>query len=180
MKIIVAGFAKTGTKSLTAALTELGYVVYDYLENFSYLGDDWQRILTKGGTTDDFRRMYDNVDVTIDSPVYFYWEEIHRAFPDAKIILSIRDEDSWLNSLKKQSDEISNNTVLHFMQTLSPTGRKFFKFSQTWVMAVFGIFMKSPFHDIPFNDMLHRITYRQHNKYVLGTAPKDKLLVYKK
>ena len=34
---------------------------------------------------DDFKRMYKDVDATIDTPVYFFWKEIHEAFPDAKV-----------------------------------------------------------------------------------------------
>ena len=39
MKVIVAGFSKTGTKSMCAALRELGYKVYDVEEHFRFLGD---------------------------------------------------------------------------------------------------------------------------------------------
>ena len=34
MKVIVSGFPKNGTKSMTVALRELGYEVYDFVENF--------------------------------------------------------------------------------------------------------------------------------------------------
>ena len=34
MKVIVAGMPKTGTKTMKAALEELGYSVYDLIENF--------------------------------------------------------------------------------------------------------------------------------------------------
>ena len=32
--------------------------------------------------------MYENVDAVVDIPVYYFWEEIHWAFPDAKVITS--------------------------------------------------------------------------------------------
>ena len=85
MKIIVAGFSKTGTKSLSAALTELGYEVYDFIEHFWFHCDYWKKIKEGKGTIDDFRKMYENVDVTIDTPAFLFWEEIHQAFPDAKV-----------------------------------------------------------------------------------------------
>ena len=85
MKVIVAGMAKTGTKSMCAALKELGYSVYDYNENMLLLGKEWMKICAEGGSTEDFRRMYENVDAVTDIPACYYWDEIHKAFPDSKV-----------------------------------------------------------------------------------------------
>lgn len=86
MKVIVAGYPKTGTKSVNAALTQLGYSVYDALENLVFLQDEYIAILNKGWSTEDFRRMYENVDAIADMPAFFFWDEIHKAFPDAKVM----------------------------------------------------------------------------------------------
>ena len=85
MKVICAGFGKTGTKSVQAALKELGYNVYDYMENFEYLYEDWMKIFKDGGTKEDFRRMFENVDAVTDAPAFYFWDEIHKAFPEAKV-----------------------------------------------------------------------------------------------
>ena len=85
MKVIVARLPKTGTKSMNAALTELGYKVYDYDENLHILGNEWQKILLNGGSTEDFRRMFQDVDAVTDMPPCYFWDEIHKAFPDAKV-----------------------------------------------------------------------------------------------
>lgn len=85
MKVIVAGFPKTGTKSMVAALTRLGYKVYDYVDNVYLLEKEWTKIANGGWTTEDFRQMYDDVDAVTDFPACALWEEIYRAFPDAKV-----------------------------------------------------------------------------------------------
>ena len=85
MKVIVASFSKTGTKSINAALSKLGYKVYDYLEHFWYHGDYWKKIYEGKGSPDDFKEMFQNVDAAVDCPFFYFWEEIHRAFPDAKV-----------------------------------------------------------------------------------------------
>ena len=72
MKVIVAGFPKTGTKSINAALTELGYNVYDYLEHYLYHYDEWKKNFNGDGTIDDFRNMYKDVDAIVDIPAYLY------------------------------------------------------------------------------------------------------------
>lgn len=85
MKVMVVGFSKTGTKSMHVALKLLGYSIYDYEDNFYYLRNDWKKIFTKGGTKEDFYRMYKDVDATMDIPVVVFWEEMLEAFPDCKV-----------------------------------------------------------------------------------------------
>ena len=85
MKVILAGQSKTGTKSMATALQELGMNVYDALEHYVYLEKDWMKLLTRGGTVDDIRRMYQGVDAVTDVPVWYFWEEFLQAFPDAKV-----------------------------------------------------------------------------------------------
>lgn len=86
MKVIVSGASKTGTKSMAEALRLLDFTVYDYVENYAYLNKEWLKIVREGGSVDDFRRMYEGVDAVTDSPCNHFWEEIHKAFPDAKVI----------------------------------------------------------------------------------------------
>ncbi|XP_076817972.1 uncharacterized protein LOC143463388 [Clavelina lepadiformis] len=197
MKVIVAGFAKTGTKSMHIALTELGYEVYDFVENFWYLGKDWNKILTEGGSVDDFKRMYKDVDATIDTPVYFFWKEIHEAFPDAKIVFTAREEDSWFPSYRKQTEEMEKNTIFRLIFVYSPLGRKLGaligkmkKLCRVFrdllcvtiveeVVLATSISNPSTFYwRLPVNEMVMRRLYRQDYADVIQNAPKDKLLVY--
>ena len=87
MKVIVAGYPKTGTKSINAALKQLGYSVYDYLEHILYHHEEWERIFRGKAFPDDFKSMYENVDAIVDAPAVWFWKEIHNAFPEAKVQL---------------------------------------------------------------------------------------------
>ena len=89
MKIILAGLPKTGTKTINAALTELGFNVYDYLEHFMYHHDSWIKIFDGKATQSDYYLMYENVDVVVDVPACFHWKKIHQAFPDAKVLCDV-------------------------------------------------------------------------------------------
>ena len=48
MKVILAGYPKTGTKTMRAAFLELGFSNYDFPENCQYLRKDWMKIFTTG------------------------------------------------------------------------------------------------------------------------------------
>ena len=87
MKVIVAGSSKTGTKSMVVALSELGMNVHDAMEHYSFNKETWLKICTEGGSTEDFKQMYKGVDAVTDLPVWYFWEELLEAFPDAKVVL---------------------------------------------------------------------------------------------
>lgn len=92
MRVVLAGMPKTGTKSIKKALNILGYSVYDVEENFEKLYDEWTKIMTVGGDVEDFRKMYRDVDATCDVPACYYWEEMHKAFPDAKVDIVVGND----------------------------------------------------------------------------------------
>ena len=75
MKVILVRYSKTGTKTITAALTKLGYRVYDS-ESFIPHGKEWINIFNGNGSEADFKRMYENADAVSDKPPCTFWKEI--------------------------------------------------------------------------------------------------------
>ena len=53
MKIICAGFPKTGSKSCSSALRHLGYNVADSMETAEFLSVIWRSYLRGDATIDD-------------------------------------------------------------------------------------------------------------------------------
>ncbi|XP_076823417.1 uncharacterized protein LOC143469560 [Clavelina lepadiformis] len=180
MKVIMAGYSKTGTKSMFTALKRLGYNVYDFMEHFQYLEKDWEKIFAGNGTTDDFRRMYENVDAVTDLPTAYFWEELHKAFPNAKIILTMREsEDRWIESMIKQMKVLQHPLALMFY--LSPTYHRMLRFMDNCGIVALGqVWSKAcrPIWPHEINKMVMTMSYRRHNDYILKNAPKDKLLVF--
>jgi hypothetical protein len=95
-KIFCVGMNKTGTKSLQAALRELGFRVGDLVKG-ELLIDDWSRR--------DFRRIIEHcrtADAFKDIPFScdFTYQAVDGAFPGSKFILSVRNSpDDWFDSL---------------------------------------------------------------------------------
>ncbi|CAK8693108.1 unnamed protein product [Clavelina lepadiformis] len=178
MKVIVAGFSKTGTKTIAAALMDLDYKVYDFMDHFWYHGEDWLKIFRGQGSMDDFKRMYDDVDAVVDTPAFLYWDTILEAFPDSKIILTTRDEDSWYRSMLGQVEEAEKNLLYKVIQILTPTGRKYFRFIQQIGILEFGWLKRHPFQKLLRNRLTLQRGFRRHQTSCLQQAPKDKLLLY--
>ncbi|XP_039272568.2 uncharacterized protein LOC120346803 [Styela clava] len=182
MKVIVASFPKTGTKSMNLALTKLGYKVYDFIENGVYLREEWCTIFNDGWTTEMFRKMYEDIDAVVDLPACYFWEEIHKAFPDAKIILTMREsEDVWYKSILRQLIVGDENYTFRLMQILSPSQRRLLHGTGYGTgLAVFGYkqIFDSKWFGRKMNEQLMKMKYRAHNAYVLQNAPRDKFLLF--
>ena len=49
--------------------------------------------------------MYKDIDAVADLPPAFWFQEIYEAFPDVKVILTLRDdEEIWVESFGKQNE----------------------------------------------------------------------------
>ena len=100
MKIICAGFPKTGTKSLALALRQLGYEsLHDFEDHYELNLDHYLDFFEGRVDGTVFKKLYDDVDVVIGQPASTLWHILLQQFPDAKVILMVRDSaDAWCKS----------------------------------------------------------------------------------
>ena len=171
MKIICAGLIKTGTKSVTKALRHLGFTVFDWEEQLLDFLDHWVDVF-QNGAKPDVKRVYQNADVCIDVPGFFFFEEILEAFPDCKVILMVREEDSWVQSLSYHFESLYA-TRSKVAMLLSPTTKKMYFVLTSILNAAIGSSLSEYKSTCVF-----RKRYRIHNHRVKSIVPADKLLVY--
>jgi Sulfotransferase domain len=99
LKIIGAGLGRTGTTSLKLALEELiGGRCYHMSEVRERPDDPDVWGDAYAGKSPDWSTFFDGYVATVDWPAAPFWREISEAFPDAPILLSVRDVDSWWRS----------------------------------------------------------------------------------
>jgi hypothetical protein len=58
----------------------------------------WREVAETG--TADWDRIYDGYRATVDWPGAAYWRELTRHYPDAKVILTVRDPERWYQSAR--------------------------------------------------------------------------------
>jgi hypothetical protein len=100
MRVICAGFGRTGTASLKSALeTLLDGPCYHFEELFKHAEQrkTWSRFV-RGEADMDWEALYADYAAAVDFPSCAYYQEIATAFPDALVILSLRDLESWAKS----------------------------------------------------------------------------------
>ena len=102
IQIIGAGFPRTGTTTLKKSLEILGYSktyhMKELLVNPWYL-KYWTRLRDTGTT--QWEELYSGYQATVDFPCYPWYKEHLEKYPEAKVILTIRDFDSWYESVMK-------------------------------------------------------------------------------
>jgi len=108
--LLIFGLPRTGTQSLADALMMIGYdKVYHMREvHKNEHGPAWNDLLDKkfGGEgqlpieRDELEAILRDYDATSDAPSCFFVDELIRAYPTAKIIMTTRDEDAWVKSME--------------------------------------------------------------------------------
>ena len=99
LKVIGAGFGRTGTLSLKAALEELRLgPCYHMIEVNAHPGHDAFWLALAKGVGSDWRPMLQGYASTVDWPTTYIWKELAAANPQAKIILTLRDAETWYAS----------------------------------------------------------------------------------
>jgi hypothetical protein len=99
LEIVGAGFGRTGTLSLRQALERLGFGPCHHMMELVEKPDQvelWYQIAETG--TADWDEVFRGYRSTVDWPGARYWRELAAHFPEAKVILTVRDPRRWYES----------------------------------------------------------------------------------
>jgi hypothetical protein len=168
MKLIGAGFSRTGTMSLKAALGKLGYRSYHMEEavaNFEQGHLEMWNAYMEGQSDMDWHALLAGYDATADLPAALYYRELMEAFPEARVILTVRDPEAWWQSVARLV-ELHDRLVGRL--TFLPRFREFQRLFRNiqWTIC-----------DGPFGRACAVARFKQHIEEVKETVPPDRLLV---
>ena len=175
MKVIGAGVGRTGTLSLKAALERLGYGpcfhgrhVLDHPDRLPL----WQA--AAAGEPVDWTAVLAGYTSTVDWPGAAFWRRLVAAFPAAKVVLTVRDGDSWYDSVR--------STIYRMFGDGPPDARVAEARRVVPGLDVFTAFHRrivwDGFFAGRFADRDHAIrVYQEHNAAVRREVPADRLLV---
>jgi Sulfotransferase domain len=182
VKVIGAGFGRTGTASLKAALEELGFgPCYHMTEVFEHPehADFWEA--AGRGEPVDWDGLLGGYQATVDWPACTFYGELLERHPDAKVLLSVRDPEQWYESTRSTIYKLTR------ISTRSPLSRVGLAFVSLFLFGTFTIrplqiaeeiVLRGTF-DGRFEDKHHAIeVFNRHNEEVKRRVPPDRLLVY--
>ena len=171
LKVLGAGFGRTGTLSLKYALEELGFgpchhmmeVMRDPKQN------EWFYRISQGDRV-EWGEVFADYSSAVDWPSASYYAELIEVFPDAKVILSVRDPDSWYKSVKDTIFNVVPN-IPHWVQAIFPRSKKIAILIEEIVWQ--GVFNGR------FNDRQYAIdVYEKNTEAVMASVPSDRLLIH--
>ena len=184
LEVIGAGLGRTGTLSLHAALERLGFAPCEHMTNCFANPDRFAHWLEaarrkRAGEPIDWRPLFAGYRATVDWPAVYFWRELIAAYPEAKVILTVRDPDRWYDSARTTiyaATQARNATpasrlLYGLVAWANPrAGRGFRTVKETVWDGTFG----GRFGD---RDEAIRI-FEEHNREVEATVPAERLLVF--
>ena len=168
LQVIGAGLGRTGTLSLKAALEQLGFgPCYHMTRIFEHVehGPMWQQFAA--GERGDWDSLLGDYNAAVDWPASYFWRELAAFYPQAKVILTVRDAARWFNSI--------DNTLFRFMRSpVTPDDEA----ARRQIVMARDIVQKRTFDD-RIDDRDHVIdTFERHTRAVQAALPAERLLTY--
>ncbi|CAH8620768.1 unnamed protein product [Schistosoma rodhaini] len=187
--VIGAGLPRTGTKSLKEAL-EIIYSkpCYHMVEIVTKKHCDigkWQTLFTEAlnMTTDEtmihrgLSEILDGYVAVTDVPACAFYRELMSIYPNAKVILTVRDKNSWLSSVRHSVLPKSNDS---YSQRLDKAKQALHLGNEInkMIMDSLRYAFQEDNLDID-NDEVLLECYEKYNKMVQETVPSERLLIHK-
>lgn len=101
LEIIGPGFGRTGTHSLKLALEQLGFGPAHHMFEVRDRPDllpAWEAVAQ--GRSVDWDQVFAGYRAQVDWPGARVWRELTRHWPNAKVVLTVRDPDEWFDSVQ--------------------------------------------------------------------------------
>jgi len=164
MKVIGAGFSRTGTMSFKYALEQLGYQKCYHMHSV-FMNPDHLEYWYKAFEQEkfDWELVFEDCQATSDFPACLFWKQLLDEYPDAKVILTIRDAEKWYASMKNTIYEAIYSNQDNLDPILSFVKDKVFE-------ELFEGQFENKDKTIQKFDAL--------NNEIIKTLPNEKLLVY--
>jgi len=180
MKVIGAGLPRTATTTLMIALEQLGfapcYHMRDLLADLPSGLPLWEAV---ADGKPDWERIFGGAQSTCDWPSARYWRALIDYYPGAKVILTVRDPDAWVASMRQTVwGMFFGDSVIHYVNraraVLDDHWRRY--------LALFTRMNWEPdtgvFPGDTFSDPVLAGAMRKWNDEVTRAVPAERLLVW--
>ena len=168
LKVIGAGFGRTGTQSLKIALERLNfgpcYHLFELLRNPKHY-QLWENIVFYHNL--DFSEIFKNFKSAVDWPASAYWKELYHLDNSTKVILTVRDPRKWYQSMR-------NTIYKNYLNYLSTDDDRFKKIGDITLKPIFETIFQGAFEDKI--KAIH--IFNEHIANVKEQIPEKNLLIY--
>ncbi len=129
----------------------------------------WQAAMA--GKVVDWDQIFTGYQATVDWPACNFYQQLMIQYPDAKVLLTVREPDAWYASCLNTIYAMYHKPVMRLIRRLFPPMQRFMAMNDAliWQGDFGGRFV----------DRAHAIAvFNQHNAAVQAHVPPERLLVY--
>ncbi|KAL1924508.1 uncharacterized protein VTP21DRAFT_4162 [Calcarisporiella thermophila] len=170
LKVIGAGFGRTGTLSMMVALDMLGFGPCYHMKRVR--PEHMQKFIDAfDGKKVDWDEIFKDFNSCVDWPTTSFYKELMAKYPDAKVVLTVRDSpEKW--------HESAMSTI--FKYPFEPLVKivAFFTFGRNFLKMINKLIMDGTFHGQARNKEKAVAVYKQHIEEVKRVVPAERLLVF--
>ena len=169
MRLIGAGFPRTGTMSTKAALEMLGLgPCYHFVTQFERPQDAPVWLAAAQGKPVDWTGLLGDFPSAVDWPQSAFYRELMEVYPEARVLLTLRSPESWYESMATTVYPVAQAGL-----TAPPGHPMRLPTEVTDVLGWQGIFRGR------FSDKTYALqVYEEWNRGVQDYVPADRLLVW--
>lgn len=166
ISVIGAGFGRTGTLSLKSALETLGYnKCHHMIEVIHKPGEAEKWLQAIDAESVDWDDLLEGYQATVDWPACHFYQELADYYPQAKVLLSVRDPQQWFESMSATTLGVIRKRM-QSSDSLQPKNLG----TELVVNAALGGEIDDPANGIRM--------FNQHTKDVIDSIDPDRLLVF--
>jgi hypothetical protein len=180
MRVIGAGLPRTGTLTQKVALEMLGlgpcYHWVDVLADLNRVAQ-WQRAMDGDGPWEEIFDL-PGVNSTVDWPGGYFYRELMERYPEAKVLLSVRDPHAWERSFRETIWNMGHGeSVLRLLSSarahVDPRWRDYLALVERMFWGPQGTFAAG-------NAQPEQLIaeFERHNAEVRASVPAERLLVW--
>jgi hypothetical protein len=184
LRVIGAGFGRTGTLSLREALVRLGFGPCDHMmENFEHPSRFafWEEALARkrAGEPIDWRPLLGGYRAIVDWPGAYFWRELVAAHPESRVILTIRDPARWYQSVLSTIYHLRGQSLENpLLGALVALVERLIPPAHRAIHVIDGTIWNGTFHG-RFTDREYALrVFAEHTAEVQAAVPPERLLVF--
>lgn len=176
--LIGAGLSRTGTQSTRKALKQLlgadCYHGWTLIEERDDHHQHFLKAVREEATKEDWREALKDYRAGLDAPINLFYKQLMEVFPEAKVLLTVRDPVSWYVSMR---DSITKG---HNIQKLWPySWFLYFTGKQEGMDVAYELDSKQGAHAAVNAGEESAVKFwEDHVKDVMEHVPREKLLVW--
>ncbi|GAA3945213.1 sulfotransferase family protein [Actinoplanes auranticolor] len=183
MRVIGAGFGRTGTTSTKAALELLGLGPVHHMSEVKANPPQihaWLRVARHGdqGLDAALTDALAGYQSCLDWPGAAYWRELAGCYPDAKVLLTVRDTEQWLDSMEQtifRNVSRRRGLMWHLRPVLNSLHNRD---HGAFLRMTRKVILDRVFDGEAYDRARIREVYERHTAEVVAAIPASRLLVY--